>query len=181
MRGTRSGFSGTHGRETYDRSVEIVNRARVEDVVEVLRRVAALRWPIALADEPAVVEQLGWTVVPGTEGPYLEADTRWPVNRSTAEFLCDRSEELTSIDFCVTDVVDDPAADQRDALDDAFAELVTAATSALGEPAQRSRAPAKVTWLTPTGGSLSVTHHGVAVQVDVNSAKLTEAKRILAR
>ena len=37
------------------------------------------------------MQQLGWTVVPGTEGRYLTAETGWQLTRSTADFSSART------------------------------------------------------------------------------------------
>ena len=154
--------------------------AKPDEVAEVLRRIAGLSWPIPMDDEPAVVEQLGWTVVPGTEGRYLQADTGWGLNRSSADFASGRIEQLTSITFRVTDIIDEPDAASDDFPADAFADVVAAALRVLGEPSERSRRPPTVTWLTAGGGSIAISHSDAAVTVNAYSAKLTTAKRTLA-
>ena len=146
-----------------------------------LRRISTLVWPIAMEDEPAVVQQLGWTVVPGTEGRYLTAETGWQLTRSTADVSSGRVEQLTSITFRVTDIVEEQGTGTSEALDDAFAEIVAGVQQVLGDPASRFRKPPTVTWEPASGGSIVIVRSDAAISVNAYSAKYTKARRTLAR
>ena len=157
------------------RAMSDAHVAPIELVSDVLARIAAITWPVAEADEPALVEALGWTVVPGTEGRYLEAETGWPINRSTADFSSGRIEQLTSISFSVTDVVAEPAPWRADFLNDALAEIVTAVKSVLGSPtATRRRPEPEAIWKLANGGRITIAIIESSVDVIAHSAEYAE-------
>ena len=144
-----------------------------------LRTLAAVSWPVPIGDVPALVAALGWTVVPGTEGEFLKADTGWPVSRTTADFSSDRF-GLTEVSFPVSDIVLDKTPWRADFINDALSTAVATATAELGGPSTRIRKPnPKVWWDLPNGGRITVSAIELAVSVDVHSAEYSAVMRDL--
>ena len=122
---------------------EIVSRsdarvAPVDQVAHVVSEFAALTWPLPDREVPALVERLGWTVIPGAEGKYLEADTGWRLNQNAADFSSD-NHELTNVSFRVTDVILADVPWRSDFLDDAFTIVLGFLTSQFGPPTATER------------------------------------------
>lgn len=152
-----------------------------ERVAALLAQLAALSWPIPQDDVPALVTDLGWAVVPGTEGADLEAETDFALNRAIADFSSDKG-ELTSISFDLTDVVVDETPWRAAFLRDAFADIAAAAIEALGPPSKRIMKPrAKAWWELANGGRITVSTLDVSVVAEVTSARYADVMRNLAR
>ncbi len=144
-----------------------------------VRTLTAISWPVPVDDVARVVADLGWTVVAGTEGEFLKADTGWGLSRSIADLSSDDG-ALTTISFRVTDVVSAETPWRADFINDAFATSVTTVGAELGAPTTRRRKPTpQVAWELSNGGRLTVSGIESSVSVVVVSAEYAEVLREL--
>ena len=142
---------------------------------------ASLTWPVPDSKLPGLISALGWSVLPGTEDPYLKADTGFDINRQIADFSS-HDATLTSVSFRVSDVVVDETPWRDDFLQDAFASAVDCASRALGRWSSRSRGSRpQAVWDLPSGGHITISRAKSSVSVEVESAEYAGATRCLSR
>lgn len=144
-----------------------------------LRTLAGVDWPVPVDEVPGLVAALGWTVLPGTGGRSLQADTGWALSSAAADFSSDKL-ALATVSFGITDDLFDVSPWRGRLLREAFIAAVAVATPELGEPTGRIAGPtAQVWWDFLGGGRLEIAVADTSVAVGVYSAEYAEEVRRL--
>ncbi|WP_375482458.1 DUF6301 family protein [uncultured Jatrophihabitans sp.] len=149
-------------------------------LAKALRIFAGVRWPVAVDDVPDLVASLGWTIVPGTGGRSLQAQTGRTSHRTPAELTSDKL-GLATVSFDITDDVPDASTWGGRLLRESFTDAAAIVATELGAPSGRFGGSTPQAWWDLPGGSrVEVGVGATAVTVGVYSAEYAEEIRTLA-
>jgi len=147
----------------------IVTFEELEPVLDVL---ATLQWPIPFSEAPRIIERLGWEML----GELSARSTLHISNR--AVLLGNINNELSRVDFRISDtVIPNDKAGQL-ILSDSFPDIIQVVSNCLGyEHTGRLWACSGVQWDLSNGGRVNLPNGLSSYKIEVWSKELADVER----